>query len=178
MQSNEAKKSRQPWKMQILSSHASCHTHSGKRRKRVSSDLSFTLIMHLHFYSYFVHKFKFYFLIHQTETFLFCFWLIFFGLPWWLRLFRICQQCGRPGFDLWVGKIPWRREWLPTPVSLPGEFYGQRGLAGYSPWGHKESNTTEWLSLHFTSFSLPNFVRIMKKEGFSVLSYHKLSEAN
>ena len=144
--------------------------HSGRRRKRVSSDLSFTLIMPLHFYSYFIHKFKFYFLIHQTETFLFCFWLIFFGRPWWLRRFRICQQCGRPGFNLWVGKIPWRKEWLPTPVFLPGEFHGQKGLAGYSPWGHKESDTTEWLSLHFTSFSLPNFMRIMKKEAFSLLS--------
>ena len=37
----------------------------------------------------------------------------------------------------------WRREWQPTPVFLPGEFYGQRSLAGYSPWGHKESDTAE-----------------------------------
>ena len=36
-----------------------------------------------------------------------------------------------PGFDPWVGKIPWRREWQPTPVFLPGKFYGQRSLAGY-----------------------------------------------
>ena len=42
-----------------------------------------------------------------------------------------------------VGKIPWRREWQPTPVFLPGEFHGQRSLAGYSPRGHKESDTTE-----------------------------------
>ena len=35
-------------------------------------------------------------------------------------------------------------EWLPTPVLLPGEFHGQRSLAGYSPWGHKKSDTTEW----------------------------------
>ena len=34
----------------------------------------------------------------------------------------------------WVGKIPWRREWLPTPVFLPGESHGQRSLVGYSPW--------------------------------------------
>jgi len=38
-------------------------------------------------------------------------------------------------FDLWVGKIPCRREWLLTPVFLPGEFHGQRRLVGYSPWG-------------------------------------------
>ena len=40
-------------------------------------------------------------------------------------------------FDPWVGKIPWRREWLPTLVFLPGEFHGHRSLEGYSPWGHK-----------------------------------------
>ena len=50
-------------------------------------------------------------------------------------------------FDLWVRKIPWRRGWLPTPVFLPGEFHGQRSLVGYSPWGHKESDTTELLTL-------------------------------
>jgi len=42
------------------------------------------------------------------------------------------------GFDPWVGKTPWRREWLPTPVFLPGKFHGQRSLVGHSPWGHKE----------------------------------------
>ena len=41
------------------------------------------------------------------------------------------------------GLGPWRREWLPIPVFLPGEFHGQRSLAGYSPWGCKESDTTE-----------------------------------
>ena len=53
-------------------------------------------------------------------------------------------------FDPWVGKIPWRREWQPTPVILPGEFHRQRSLAGYSPWGHKELESPEQLSLHFT----------------------------
>ena len=48
-----------------------------------------------------------------------------------------------------VGKIPWRREWLPTPVFLPGEFHGQQSLMGYSPWGCKESDTTEQLTLHY-----------------------------
>ena len=50
------------------------------------------------------------------------------------------------GFDSWVGKIPWRSEWLPTPVVFPGEFHGQRSLMGYSPWSHKELNTTEQLT--------------------------------
>ena len=45
------------------------------------------------------------------------------------------------GFDPWVGKIPWRRAWQPTPVFLPGESHGQRGLAGCSPRGRKESDT-------------------------------------
>ena len=50
-------------------------------------------------------------------------------------------NAGDPGS--WVWKIPWRREWLPTPVFLPGEFHGQRSLAACSPWGHKELDTTE-----------------------------------
>ena len=49
----------------------------------------------------------------------------------------------RFGFDPWVGKIPWRRKWQPTSVFLPGESHGQRSLASYSPWGHKESDLTE-----------------------------------
>ena len=52
---------------------------------------------------------------------------------------KICQQCRRPRLDPCVSKIPWRREWLPTPVFLPGELHGQRNLEGYSPWGGKES---------------------------------------
>ena len=44
--------------------------------------------------------------------------------------------------DPWVGKIPWRREWQPTPVFLPRESHGRRSLAGYTPWGHKEFDTT------------------------------------
>ena len=58
------------------------------------------------------------------------------------QLVRIHLQCGRPGFYPWVGKIPWRREWLPTPVFLPREFHGL-----YSSWGRKESDMTEQLSL-------------------------------
>ena len=48
--------------------------------------------------------------------------------------------------DTWVEKIPWRREWQPTPVVLPGEFHGERSLAGYSLWGGKESDMTERLN--------------------------------
>ena len=56
-----------------------------------------------------------------------------------------------PGFDPWVGKIPWRRKWQPTPVFLPGKSHGQRSLVGYIPWGSKESDTTE--RLHFLGWS-------------------------
>ena len=48
-----------------------------------------------------------------------------------------------------VEKIPWRREWQPTPTVLPGKFHGQRSSVGYSPWGHKESVMTEQLTLPF-----------------------------
>ena len=58
-------------------------------------------------------------------------------LPFKMVLPRAHLQCGGPGFSPWVRKIPWRRKWQPTPVFLPGEFHGQRGLEGYSPWGHK-----------------------------------------
>ena len=54
-------------------------------------------------------------------------------------------ECQRPGFDPWVGKIPWRRKWQPTPVFLPGESHGWRSLVDYSPWGHKESDMTKRL---------------------------------
>ena len=59
----------------------------------------------------------------------------FLKLPWWLSLERICLQCGRPGFDPWVGMKPWRRERLPIPVCWPGEFH-----------------RTQLSDFHFTSF--------------------------
>ena len=62
---------------------------------------------------------------------------------------RTCLQCGRPRFHPWVRKIPWRREWQPTPVFLPDESHGQRSLAGYSPWGQKESRLA-WATSAFT----------------------------
>ena len=54
---------------------------------------------------------------------------------------------GRCRFYPWVRKIPWSREWWLTPVFLPGKSHGQRSLAGYCLWGHKELDTTEWLTL-------------------------------
>ena len=59
-----------------------------------------------------------------------------------------CRRCTRRGFDLWVGKIPWRRKWQPTLVFLPGESHGQRSPAGYSAWGLKSHTGLKWLSAH------------------------------
>ena len=54
---------------------------------------------------------------------------------------------GDLGLNPGVRKIPWGREWLPTPVFLPADFHGQRSLADHSPWGRKESHLTEELTL-------------------------------
>ena len=68
------------------------------------------------------------------------------GLPQWLsgrESACLWRRRKRHRFDPWVGKIPWRTKWQPTPVFLPGQLHGQRILEGYSPWGGKESDTTE-----------------------------------
>ena len=54
-----------------------------------------------------------------------------------------CRRLKRHMFDLWVWKVPWSRAWQPTPVFLPGEFHRWRSLAGCSPLGCQESDTTE-----------------------------------
>ena len=66
---------------------------------------------------------------HSTVTHL--------GLPWWLRQLRTCLKYGRPGFDPWVGKIPWRRERLPTPVFLgfPGGSAGKESVCNAGDLG-------------------------------------------
>ena len=67
------------------------------------------------------------------------------GLPGWLSGKEPTCQCRRlkrRRFHPWVGKIPWRRTWQPTPVFLPRKSSGQRSLVGYSPWGGKESDAT------------------------------------
>ena len=86
----------------------------------------------------------------------------------------ICLQCGRPGFDPWVGKIPWRREWLPTPVFFSGGSHGQRNLEGYSPWGGKESDMIEWPTL-----SVSDKIRHLKGHmGVSDCSVMELADFN
>ena len=61
----------------------------------------------------------------------------------------VCLQWGRPRFYAWVGKIPWRRKWQPTPVLLPGKSHGHRSMVSYSPCGRKGSDMTE--QLHYTT---------------------------
>ena len=60
---------------------------------------------------------------------------------------ELTYQCRRPRFDPWVRKIPWRRKWHLTPVFLPGKSHRQRSLVVYSPWGGKESDRTDQLTL-------------------------------
>ena len=86
--------------------------------------------------------------------------LLLEGVPWWLRWQSVCRQCGRPEFDPWVRKIPWRRKWQPNPVLLPGKSHGQRSLVDYSSWGHKESDTTEqWRTWQYKFwFMLNSFI--------------------
>ena len=79
------------------------------------------------------------------------------------------RQGRRCGFNPWVRKIPQRRAWQPTPVFLPGGFHGQRSLVGYSPWSHKESDTTE--QLHF-----PRLFREKKKKERISCQYFQTQE--
>ena len=78
----------------------------------------------------------------------------------------ICK-CRRPGFSPRVGTILWRREWQPTPVFLPGESHRQRSLVGYNPWGHKESDMTERLTLHYYCY-------LMCKTYQNIISPHRI----
>ena len=81
-------------------------------------------------------------------------WETVWWFLWWLRLWRTCLQCWIPRSNPWLGNIPWRRGWLPIPISLPGEFHGQRSLVGYRPWTLKELDMTEWLT-RFTFMEVP-----------------------
>ena len=75
-----------------------------------------------------------------------------------------------------LAKEPGRKKWQPTPVFLPGKSYGQRGLAGYSPWGGKESDTTERLSTYDPfplnlQYNIQFFQDSLLKSVFSLLNY-------
>ena len=78
-----------------------------------------------------------------------------------------CRRQRRRGFDPWVRKISQKRKWQLTPVFLPEESHGQRSLVGYSPWSHKESDTTEQLSTHLN----PNLLFIPPPRIFSFFGH-------
>ena len=67
------------------------------------------------------------------------------------KFFLQCRRYGRSRFDSWVGKIPWRWKWHPTPVFLSGKSHGQRSLAGCSPKGCKDLNTTVPIGMLYIS---------------------------
>ena len=80
------------------------------------------------------------------------FYIIFaIRLPRWLSGKESACPCRRCKFNPWVGKIPWSRNGQPAPVFLPGKFHRPRSPVGYSPWGHKESDTTEYTHTHATT---------------------------
>ena len=76
------------------------------------------------------------------------------GLPHCRQMLYPLSHQGSPGFNSWVGKIPWRRKWQLTPVFLPRKSRGQRRMVGYSPQSHKESDTAEGFHFHlkFTQY--------------------------
>ena len=83
-----------------------------------------------------------------------------------------CWRCQRCIFDAWVQKIPWRRAWQPTQIFLPRESHEQRSLAGYSPWGYEELDSTEWLSRHAHKGSSGNLRVGRKIERSPCISLH------
>ena len=108
----------------------------------------------------------------RDQTQVFCIAGKFFTI--WASKFRLpsgtsdkkssCQysRLKRCGFDLWIGKIPWNRKWQPALVVLPGKSHEQRSLVGYSPWGHKELDTTEQLSTHIYKFMIKTLLRTLR----------------
>ena len=80
----------------------------------------------------------------------------------------VCLQCGRPGFDPWVRKIPWRRKWHPTPVFLPRESHGQRSLVGYSP---RVTKSRTRLSDFTFTFTLSVYRMLFQRYFPPILSY-------
>ena len=98
------------------------------------------------------------------------------GLPRWRRGKETACLCWRHKgcrLDPWVGKIPCCRKWQPTPVFLPGKFHGQRSLAAYSPWGCKNSDTTEHHALSKSSQSAKAMYRV-RFQLYDILEKTKL----
>ena len=124
-----------------------------KWKKILHSDVILTKHPHIHFILPSVSK-----VVVEMNIFLFN--KLFFFPIWAYPASLVAQSVKNlravqeTGFDPWGGKIPWRRKWQPTPVSLPGKSHGQRSLVGCSPWGFKESGTTERLTLTYLQDSM------------------------
>ena len=85
-----------------------------------------------------------------------------YRLPWWLSGKESVCQCKRRGFNPWIKKIPWRGNWQPTPVFLPGKPHGQRSMAVYSPWGCKDLITKQLPQHLYLSVFLKYFINTKK----------------
>ena len=92
---------------------------------------------------------------HRPHITFFFFSLVLLHWTKRLSLWLICLQCGRLGFDPWIGKILWRRERLLTAVFWPGEFHGL-----YIPWSCRESDVTEQLLLQLLQLYITLFLKI------------------
>ena len=75
-----------------------------------------------------------------------------------------CRRRRRCRFNAWIGMIPWRRNWQPTPVFLLGKSQGQRDLVGYNPWGDKESDMSEHEHAHTSKFKCNYFVNYVLQQ--------------
>ena len=78
---------------------------------------------------------------------------------------RVCLQCKRPRFNRWVRKIPWRRQWQPIPVFLPGKFHGRRSPGDCSPWGHRKTGLSDFHIHMFSVSRLSSFCGSAGKES-------------
>ena len=104
--------------------------------------------------------------------------MIILGFPGGATIKESASQCRRYGFDPWVRKIPWRREWPPTPVLLPGKFHGQRSLESSNPWGCRVKHNwtgTQWLYRLLTAgeLSIP-WLQLFCKYSYSKIENFKV----
>ena len=86
-------------------------------------------------------------------------------------IYELCLQRRRPGFSPWVGKTPWRRKWLATPICLPKDSYRQRSLECYSTWGHKGQTWLKWLTIN-TSIEVFQLFWVNYLQVFHSFRYH------
>ena len=89
----------------------------------------------------------------------------------------VCLQHRRHGFSPWVGKIPWRRKWQPTPVLLPGKSHGWRSLVGYNPWGSLGAQLVKTLPVMWETWVQSLGWEDPVEKGKSLLQYSGLENS-